>query len=226
LWKEKRSCLLHCVMADVSLQVFLSRYSTDSWSHPPLFFTSLVNNVGYYGAGRWPYEGTSAGTYAFTGTNNPELGGIPYVSLGDLGGQNDKVWRTAVYEIAPAALKAEDGRFKFSIGYPAPWGRSTIYGEVRVDWIKLSDEPIEPDPDVAGLWPQAETDNNFKSLPATGFLVDGQPFFPIILYVNDGVTSAREDSYDLFKRAGFNVLAHIIHEEWPRLSLTRYGQRR
>ncbi|MCK4298831.1 MAG: hypothetical protein KAX80_04830, partial [Planctomycetes bacterium] len=102
----------------------------------------------YYGAETNRWEGGSAGTYAYTGKNSPELGGIPYLRLGELGGRNDKVWRTAVNKIAPGTLKAEDERFKFSIGYPAPWGRSTIYGEVRVDWIRLSDAPIEPQPDV------------------------------------------------------------------------------
>jgi hypothetical protein len=162
----------------------------------------------YYGTKTNPWEGSSAGTYAYTGQDNRSLGDIKYVRLGELGGKNDKVWRTAVYQVAPGTLKAEGGRFRFSIGYPAPWGRSTVYGEIRVDWIKLADQPITAEPDVPGFWPKVEGESTFKDLPRTGFLVEGKPFFPIILYVNDAVTSAREDSYDLWKRAGFNVLGY------------------
>ena len=162
----------------------------------------------YYGTRTNPWEGTSAGTYAYTGTPDRKLGDISYVRLGELGGRNDKVWRTALYQVAPGTLKAEGGRFKFSIGYPAPWGRSTVYGEIRVDWIKLADQPLAAEPDVPGYWPNVEGESKFKDLPRTGFLVEGKPFFPVMLYVNDAVTSAREDSYALWKRTGFNLLGY------------------
>ena len=181
----------------------------------------------YYGAGRFPYEGRSAGAYGYTGKADPDLGGIPYLRLGELGGRNDKVWRTAVYKMPPGTLKVEEGRFRFSIGYPAPWGKSTVYGEVRVDWIKLSDEPIEPEGDLPGFWPASRAENNFQDLPRTGFLVAGKPFFPIILYVNDGATSAREDSYDLFRRAGFNVLGYLENGvQADRTGRSYWGSRR
>jgi len=162
----------------------------------------------YYGAKTNPWEGSSAGVYGYTGKPSPDLGGIEYARLDELGGRNDKTWRTALCQIAPGTLSTKEGRFRFSIGYPAPWGRSTVYGEVRVDWIKLSDAPIEPGPDVPGFWPRVEGESKFRDLPTTGFLVDGKPFFPLILYVNDAVTSAREDSYDIWKRTGFNVLGY------------------
>ncbi len=162
----------------------------------------------YYGAKRFPHEGKSAGVYAFTGKPNKTLMGYPYVRLGELGGRNDKVWRTAIYKISPRVLKRTDaGLFKFSIGFPESWGKSSLYGDLRVDWIKLSNVPIDPEPERKGFWPAAKP-SKFRDLPRTGFIVDGKPFFPIILDVNDGASSAREDSFQLWKDTGFNVIGY------------------
>lgn len=162
----------------------------------------------YYGAERFPHEGSSAGVYAFTGRNNPELLGYPYVRLGELGGENDKVWRTGVCEIPAATLQQTDeGLFRLSLGFPEAWGKSSLYGDLRVDWIRLSDAPIEPVPPRQGFWP-ASGRSEFEDLPATGFSADGEPFFPIILDVNDGASSAREDSFALWRETGFNVIGY------------------
>ncbi len=161
----------------------------------------------YYGSRTFPWEGKSAGVWAFTGVPDPRAGDAPWVRLGELGGRNDKVWRTAVYQIAPHTIRAENGLFKFSLGYPAPFGRSTLYGDLRVDWIKLSSAPVRPDPDRRGFFPAARP-SKFASLPRSGFLVDGKPFFPIILDVNDGESSAREDSFQLWRDTGFNVIGY------------------
>ncbi|MFQ6098363.1 MAG: hypothetical protein ACE5O2_11620, partial [Armatimonadota bacterium] len=131
-----------------------------------------------------------------------------YVRLGELGGRNDKVWRTGVYEIPPNTLQRTDtGFFQFSLGFPEMWGKSSLYGDLRVDWIRLSSAPIEPDPDRPGFWPAAKP-SKFRDLPSTGFVMDGDPFFPIILDVNDGASSAREDSFQLWRDTGFNVIGY------------------
>ncbi len=162
----------------------------------------------YYGRGGFPHEGQSAGVYAFTGRPNEELLGYPYVRLGELGGRNDKVWRTGVYQIPSGTLQRTDrGFFQFSLGFPESWGKSSLYGDLRVDWLKLSNAPIEPEPDREGFWPAAEA-SRFVDLPKTGFVADGEPFFPIILDVNDGASSAREDSFQLWRETGFNVIGY------------------
>ena len=48
-----------------------------------------------------------------------------------------KVWRTAVYKIEPGVLLAQGGLFQFSIGYPAAYGCSSLYGDLRVAYISL-----------------------------------------------------------------------------------------
>src|SRR5262249_13685443 len=82
----------------------------------------------YYGSSVFPWEGNSAGLWAFTGVNNANANYTQYVRLGELGGQNDKVWRTAIYKIDPGTLLAQGGVFQFSIGYPASYGCSSLYG--------------------------------------------------------------------------------------------------
>jgi len=162
----------------------------------------------YYGTRRFPHEGKSAGVYAFTGKPNNALMGYPYVRLGELGGRNDKVWRTGVYEIPPKTLqRTETGFFQFSLGFPESWGKSSLYGDLRVDWLRLSAAPMKADPDRKGFWPAAQA-SKFRDLPKTGFVVDGKPFFPIILDVNDGASSARENSFVLWRETGFNVIGY------------------
>ncbi|MGC9319093.1 MAG: hypothetical protein ACP5KN_13755, partial [Armatimonadota bacterium] len=162
----------------------------------------------YYGTERFPHEGSSAGVYAFTGRDNAELLGYPYVRLGELGARNDKVWRTGVYQVPAGTLQqTQEGLFRFSLGFPEAWGRSSLYGDLRVDWIRLSDAPIQAAAPRQGFWPAAEP-SRFADLPSTGFSADDEPFFPIILDVNDGASSAREDSFALWKETGFNVIGY------------------
>jgi hypothetical protein len=160
----------------------------------------------------------------------PSSDGCPseedWLKIGSLGGSHDMTWKTKTLEIPAGMAASLGGEFKFRIGTDA-YGPSDTYGELAVDWIKLSDVDETPsgtgyDTDydaTPGFWPPGDMNARFADFPTTGYLHEGEPFFPIGLFTvashffwqsdtNNYLTNARD--------TGFNT---VIYHGWEAHSL-------
>ena len=147
-------------------------------------------------------------------------------NLGDIGGAHDFVWKTKTIEIPPASLIVQepelvgdlyrDGtifrEFRLSIS-PGIYGSSDLHGELYIDWIEITDQTPTTEADTQGFWPEIDPNPNFSDFVNTGFIHDGEPFFPIGLAVA-GTHRYWDESYNYLKNAkemGFNFVTYAPH---------------
>lgn len=180
----------------------------------------------FWGTGTFPAEGPGVSVNGCS--DGGGCGDAGWFKLGSLGGAHDFAWKTETLEIPAQGLAVVGGgEFKFRVS-PALWGRSDLYGEIAIDWIRLSEADRKPAGTAfdepyhvsAGFWPDVPMNPAFAGFAETGFLHEGQPFFPLGLFVvtthfywesdgNNYLTNARD--------TGFNF---VIYNGWEAHSST------
>jgi len=184
----------------------------------------------FWGTGTFPEEGPGVSVNGCADGGGCG-GGAAWVKLGSLGGAHDFAWKSETLEIPPGGLAGVGvGEFKFRIS-PGLWGRSDLYGEIAIDWIRLSEADPKPPGaafdapyhSAAGFWPGVPMNPAFAGFAETGFLHEGEPFFPVGLFVitthfywesdeNNYLTNARDTGFNLVVYNGWE--AHSSSGGW------------
>ena len=114
--------------------------------------------------------------------------GGEWTRSGHLAGAADHCWKSAVIQVPGPAVAAQEGTLRFRLGTE---DGADVIGEIPIDYVRLAETAIRPEPDAAGYFPEVRP----SRFPDIGrrriYAPEGQPLLPVGILV----TATRTDTW-------------------------------